>query len=139
YNTEEGIFSFGSYRDPHIKRTLDVYKKACDYIVNGDYTQTDVKEAILQVCSEIDKPETPGPAAMKAFYRDITKLDNDIRQQFKDSLLQLDKKRIKDIAQKYFTMDEAQKGISVISNKANLEKANAQLKEEGRQLNLFKI
>ncbi len=139
YNTEEGIFSFGSYRDPHIKRTLDVYKKACDYIVNGDYTQTDVKEAILQICSEIDKPETPGPAAMKAFYRGITKLDDDIRQQFKNSLLQLDKKRIQDIAQKYFTIDETQKGTSVISNKAALEKTNAQLKKEGRQLNLFKI
>ncbi len=139
YNSEEGIFSFGSYRDPHIKRTLDVYKKACDFIVDGDYSQTDVKEAILQICSEIDKPETPGPAAMKAFYRDIIKLDDDIRQQFKDSLLQLDKRRIQIIAQKYFTMDETQKGTSVISNKANLEKANIQLKEEGRQLNLFKI
>jgi presequence protease len=139
YNSEEGIFSFGSYRDPHINRTLDVYKKACNYIVNGEYTQTDVKEAILQVCSEIDKPETPGPAAMKAFYRDITKLDNNIRQQFKDSLLQLDKKRIKLIAQKYFTIDETQKGVSVISNKTNLEEANLQLKKQGRQLNLFKI
>ena len=139
YNIEEGIFSFGSYRDPHIKRTLDVYKKACDYIVNCDYTQTDVKEAVLQVCSEIDKPETPGPAAMKAFYRDIIKLDDDTRQQFKDSLLLLDKKKIQRIAQRYFTIDENQKGTAVISNKANLEKANIQLKEEGRQLNLFKI
>ncbi len=139
YNSEEGIFSFGSYRDPHIKRTLDVYKKACNFIVDGDYSQTDVNEAVLQVCSEIDKPETPGPAAMKAFYRDIVKLDDDIRQQFKDSLLQLDKRRIQIIAQKYFTIDETQKGTSVISNKSNLEKANIQLKEEGRQLSLFKI
>ncbi len=139
YNSEEGIFSFGSYRDPHIKRTLDVYKKACSYIVNGDYTGTDIKEAILQVCSEIDKPETPGPAAMKAFYRDITKLDNDIRQQFKDALLKLDKKAIQTVAQKYFTIDETCKGTSVISNKANLEKANEQLRKDGRQLSLFKV
>jgi presequence protease len=139
YNSDGGIFSFGSYRDPHIKRTLDVYKKACDYIVNANYTQIDVKEAILQVCSEIDKPETPGPEAIKAFYRDITKIDDPIRKKFKDSLLQLDKKRIKDIAQKYFSIDENLKGISIISSKANLEKANRQLEKEGRQLKLFKI
>ena len=72
-------------------------------------------------------------------HRDITKLSDDIRQQFKDSLLLLDKKKIQRIAQRYFTIDETQKGTSVISNKANLEKANIQLKEEGRQLNLFKI
>lgn len=139
YSSEEGIFSFGSYRDPHIKRTLDVYQKACDFIINGEYTQTDVKEAILQVCSEIDKPETPGPAAMKAFYRDITKLDNEIRRQFKDSLLRLDKKRVQKIAKKYFSMDASLKGTAVISSKASLEEANRQMAEQGKQLNLFKI
>ena len=139
YNSEEGLFSFGSYRDPHIKRTLDVYKNACDFIVSGDYSQTDVKEAILQICSEIDKPETPGPSAMKAFYRDITKLDDTIRQQFKDSLLQLDKKRIRIIAEKYFIIDESLKGTAVISSKKILEQANLQLGAEEKQFNLFKI
>ncbi len=140
YNTEEGIFSFGSYRDPHIKRTLDVYKNACDYIIRGEFSQTDVKEAILQVCSDIDKPETPGPASMKAFYRDITHLTNEIRQHFKDSLLRLDKKRIQEIAKTYFTIEEDQKGISVISSKTLLEKANQALEAENRPpLELFKI
>ena len=137
YNTEEGLFSFGSYRDPHIQRTLDVYKKACDFIISGDFSETDVKEAILQVCSEIDKPETPGPAAMKAFYRDITKLDDTIRRKFKDALLQLNKKRIKDIAETYFSCDDRLKGTAVISSKTNLEQANAGL--SGKPLTLFKI
>jgi hypothetical protein len=137
YNTEEGLFSFGSYRDPHIQRTLEVYKKACDFIISGDYSETDVKEAILQVCSEIDKPETPGPAAMKAFYRDITKLDDTIRRKFKDALLQLNKKRIKGIAETYFSCDDSLKGTAVISSKTNLEQANTGL--SGKPLTLFKI
>ncbi len=132
YNTEEGIFSFGSYRDPHIKRTLDVYADACDFIVGGKFSQTDVKEAILQVCSDIDKPETPGPAAMKAFYRRITKLSDDIRRGFKDALLRLDKKGVQEIAARYFTRDESAKGISVISSKAMLEEANQALEKENR-------
>jgi len=140
YNTEEGIFSFGSYRDPHIKRTLDVYADACDFIVQGKFTETDVKEAILQVCSDIDKPETPGPAAMKAFYRQITKLSNEIRKGFKDALLRLDKKRIQDIAQAYFTRGEADKGIAVISSKPMLVEANQALETENRPpLDLYKI
>jgi len=139
YNTEEGLFSFGSYRDPHIQRTLDVYKNACDFIISGDYSETDVKEAILQVCSEIDKPETPGPAAMKAFYRDITKLDDTIRRNFKDSLLKLNKKRIKQIAKTYFTCDDSLKGTAVISGKAILEEANTKLTGTQKPLTLFKI
>ncbi len=140
YNTEEGIFSFGSYRDPHIKRTLDVFADACDFIRAGKFTETDVKEAILQVCSDIDKPDTPGPAAMKAFYRQITKLSDDIRKGFKDALLGLDKKRIQAIADTYFTRDEADKGIAVISAKPLLEQANQALEAEGRApLKLKKI
>jgi presequence protease len=140
YNSEDGIFSFGSYRDPHITRTLDVYTKACEYIMKGDYTQTDVKEAILQVCSEIDKPETPGPAAMKAFYRDIARLTDDIRRQFKDRLLKLDKKRVQAIACRYFDLSGHSAGISVISSKTALEQANQTLEKAGQApLALYKI
>ena len=136
YNPEEGLFSFASYRDPHIDRTLEVYKKACDFIMQGNFTQTDIKEAILQVCSEIDKPETPGPAAMKAFYRGITKLDDTIRQNFKDALLKLNKQQIIDIAGRYFSVDDDQKGTAVISSQTALEQANTKM---NRPLNLFKI
>jgi presequence protease len=140
YNTEEGIFSFGSYRDPHITRTLDVYTRACEYIMKGDYTQTDVKEAILQVCSDIDKPETPGPAAMKAFYRDIARLTDEIRQRFKDQLLLLDKHRVQTIARRYFELDPRQIGISVISSRSLLDQANQTLEKQGHPpLALFKI
>lgn len=139
YNSEEGIFSFGSYRDPHINRTLDVYKNACDFMLSSDYSQTDIKEAILQVCSEIDKPETPGPAAMKAFYRDITHLTDDIRNQFKDALLGLNKKRIQEISERYFKVDDSQKGTAVIASRPSLEAANEKRKETGRSLTLFKI
>ncbi|MFU8770500.1 MAG: peptidase M16, partial [Desulfotignum sp.] len=140
YNTEEGIFSFGSYRDPHITRTLDVYTRACEYIMKGDYTQTNVKEAILQVCSDIDKPETPGPAAMKAFYRDIARLTDEIRQRFKDQLLLLDKHRVQTIARRYFELDPLQTGISVISSRSLLDQANQTLEKQGHPpLALFKI
>jgi Zn-dependent M16 (insulinase) family peptidase len=140
YNTEEGIFSFGSYRDPHIKRTLDVYEDACNFIAAGKFSATDVKEAILQVCSDIDKPETPGPAAMKAFYRDITKLSDEIRKRFKDALLGLDKAGIQKIAQTYFQGDDRNKGISVISSRSMLDAANQALEAENRPpLELKKI
>jgi len=140
YNTEDGIFSFGSYRDPHIIRTLDVYDRACEYIMKGDYTQTDVKEAILQVCSEIDKPETPGPAAMKAFYRDIARLTDEIRRQFKDQLLHLDKHQVKAIAEKHFDLDGRRAGVSVISSRTELEQANQVLEKAGQPpLALYKI
>ena len=140
YNIEEGIFCFGSYRDPYINRTLDVYKNACKFIAGKGYEQTDIKEAVLQICSEIDKPDTIGPASIKAFYRRITKLSDNTRKKFKDSLLDLDKKKIRYVAEKYFLNAIDNAGTIVISNKENLDKANHEFEKKGQKpLSLFKI
>lgn len=67
YNKEDGLFCLGSYRDPHIAATLKIYDNSSDFIKSGEYNDEDVKEAILQVCSDIDKPDTPANAAKKHF------------------------------------------------------------------------
>lgn len=139
YDSEEGIFSFGSYRDPHITRTMDIYHSACDFITHGSYSENDIKEAVLQVCSDIDKPETPGPASIKAFYRSITGMTDDMRLQFKNRLLEMNKPLVQQIARKYFTIDDSLKGTAVISSKERLEAANITLKKTGSPLTLFSI
>ncbi len=139
YNSGEGIFAFGSYRDPYIRRTLDVYEDACAFIKKGDYTQDDIKEAVLQVCAEIDRPETPGPASIKAFYRDILQLSDEKREKFKKDLLCIDKKAIIEVAEKYFNVKANEKGTAVISGREQLEQANMGLKSGQNPLELFKI
>jgi Zn-dependent M16 (insulinase) family peptidase len=127
YNVEDGLFSFGSYRDPHIVNTLDVYRNAADFIRSGTITEEDVKEAVLQVCSEIDKPDPPGPAARKAFYRQIIGLSDDTRQRHKKTLLTTDRKTVMAVAERYFSDDPSGKAVAVISNRDQLDAANRKL------------
>ncbi len=139
YNAEEGIFSFASYRDPNIRRTLEIFHNACDFIKEGDYTEEDIKEAVLQVCSEIDKSDTPGPSSIKAFYRQLLGLTDDKRRKFKQQLLELNKQSIINAAEKYFTVDESEKGTAVVSSKEALEAANNNLKAGEKKFVLLKI
>jgi Zn-dependent M16 (insulinase) family peptidase len=129
YNPEDGLFCFGSYRDPHIVSTLNVYQKAADFIRSSSYDDEDVKEAILQVCSEIDKPDPPGPAARKAFYRNIMSLSDDMRHQFKSRLLALPGKKVRIAAEKYFGEPFKKHAVAVISGEDQLKAANQQLAE----------
>ena len=137
YSPEDGLFCFGSYRDPHIVGTLKVYDAAADFIRTGNYSAEDVKEAILQVCSEIDKPHPPGPAARKAFYRKIVSLSDEIRSQFKTRLLTLTRRDIKQVAEKYFDIQSAKRAVAVISNEEKLKEANQQLADN--PLKLYQI
>jgi hypothetical protein len=124
YNAEDGLFSFGSYRDPHIMATLAAYSRAADFIRSGNYTEEDVKEAILQTCSEIDKPDPPGPGARKAFFRRIIGLSDETRQRHKEQLLKLNRKAVMAVADRYFNTDPSNKAVAVISNRDRLDAVN---------------
>jgi Zn-dependent M16 (insulinase) family peptidase len=134
YNSEDGLFSFASYRDPHIVATLNTYKNAFEFIRSGNYTSEDIKEAILQVCSEIDKPHPPGPAAKKAFFRKIISLSDDMRQQFKENLLSLTKKQVTQAAEKYFSSSDKNQAVAVISGEDALKTANQKLSGDPLEL-----
>jgi Zn-dependent M16 (insulinase) family peptidase len=136
YDPETGLFSFGSYRDPHIISTLNVYARAADFIKSGSYEPVDIKEAVLQICSEIDKPDPPGPAARRAFYRSILSLSDETRKRFKKELLSLTRDRVVAVAEKYFAPDRME-GVAVISGAPQLEAANEKMTENPLSLNVI--
>ena len=137
YNPEDGLFSFASYRDPRLVATLDVFAAAARFIRKGSFSDDDVNEAILQVCSEIDKPDPPGPAARKAFYRKIISLSDDMRKQFKTRLLNLTRQQVMQAAEKYFNDNEIHQAVAVISGEEKLKAANKKL--GNRALELHRI
>jgi len=129
YNSEDGLFGFASYRDPHIVSTLKVYEKAGEFIMSGTYTDEDIKESILQVCSDIDRPDPPGPSAQKAFYRKLLSLSDESRKQFKQRLLGLTREQVVRVAEKYFDMSGKQQGIAVVSSEEKLKAANEEFSD----------
>jgi len=137
YNPEDGVFCLASYRDPHILRTLSVFNEAADRLTELDFSNEDVKEAILQVCSEIDKPDPPGPAARKAFYRKIIALDDDLRADFKGRLLSLQRGQVLEVVQTYLRNPEIRRSLAVISSEEKLAEANQRV--EGEPLVLKRI
>mgnify|MGYP001135956388 CR=1 FL=1 len=136
FDQHSGMFSLASYRDPHIAATLKVFEGAADFLCSGNFDETDIKEAILQVCSEIDKPDPPGPAARKAFYRRIIALSDELRERFKQRLIGLSRREVMTAAEQYFGGGLNQCSVAVIGSEEKLREANAKLPEP---LALFKI
>jgi Zn-dependent M16 (insulinase) family peptidase len=127
YNPEYGLFSLASYRDPHIVRTLKVYEGALDFLKTAPIGEEDIKEAVLQVCSEIDKPDPPGPAAHKAFLREIVGLTDDVRLAYKQQLLAITRAEVMRVAETYLADLQQRSAAAVIAGQTQLEAANAQL------------
>ncbi|MFP4194233.1 MAG: insulinase family protein [Desulfobacterales bacterium] len=129
YQMESGLFCFASYRDPQIVNTLRVYEASAEFINSGDYDREDVKEAILQTCSDIDRPDPPGPAATKAFYRNLIGLSDELRRNFKKRLLEVTLEQVQAAAAKYFANPGRNSAVAVISSEDQLKSANRKLRD----------
>ena len=58
--SRNGRSSFASYRDPNLKRTLDVYEKSADFLKGFKAGERDMTKYILGTVSDLDFPLTPG-------------------------------------------------------------------------------
>ena len=50
---------FVSYRDPNLKRTIDVYEGVVDYLENFTVSDRDMTKYIIGTISNMDQPMTP--------------------------------------------------------------------------------
>lgn len=130
YSSEEGTFSMGSYRDPHVVKTLSAYDGAARYITGTDYTDEDVKEAILQAAAAIDRPETPAAAARKGFFRELVGLSDDTRKAFKEGLLALNAQKVRAAAARYFPPEADLASVAIISGADRLKGLSGRLDKE---------
>jgi len=129
YDYNEGILYFSSYRDPHIVSTLETFGQAKKFIIEAEYTEIEIKEIIIALSAEIDKPATEVEQAKKAFGRELIGLSDETRKLFKDNLLKVTKDDVARVGEKYLRDNWQDYSVAVISSKEKIEAANKKLGE----------
>lgn len=106
-----GVFSFFSYRDPNSMKTLDVFNRAIDWALDGDYTEDDICEAKLSFFQQNDKPVPPSSRGMKLFFHELT---DDLRQTNRDRIFATMKQDLIDVANTYLAQSGKMTGVSFL-------------------------
>ncbi len=132
YNAEAGIFSMLSYRDPHILRTLQVYDQAIDWAVAGEFPPDSVKEAVLAVFSDLDKPFSPAGTGAQEFANIRQGMTLEMRNRMRQQLLAVDAEALKSVAERYLL--HGQSAVAVLAGEAALQQANEQSGEQQLQI-----
>ena len=83
----------------------------------------------------LDRPDAPGEAAKKSFYRKLVSISDEERNRFKQGVLKLGRQQIMTVAEKYFDKS-APKSVAVISGEEKLKISNEKM---GNPLNLYRI
>jgi Zn-dependent M16 (insulinase) family peptidase len=133
-DSEGGLFSLLSYRDPHLVRTLDVYKNAIEWACQGDFSDEMIKEAILAVFGELDRPLSPGGRGHREFMHQQQGLNLEMRQTLRDRILATTRDDLARAAQTYLSDNWSESAVGVLAGEEMYAAAEDDLNKLGMQI-----
>ncbi len=82
-----GVFTFLSYRDPNVMKTLESFDGAAQFLRNSDISDDEVSKAIVGAIGEIDSYMLPDMKGYISMLRDFTGETDEIRQKSREQIL----------------------------------------------------
>ncbi len=127
YDGFERLFRFGSYADPHIASTLDVFEGAAGHARGADWSQKDVDRAIVATAKTYHRPIRPEQVTRTALTHRQLGLTPELREASYTRILQA---RAGDVKRALLAMLDAGNSVHavcVVSSREKLEAANEQM------------
>ncbi|MEN9939133.1 MAG: hypothetical protein RLZZ387_5712 [Chloroflexota bacterium] len=87
FEPRSGTFTYVSYRDPNLLRTLDVYDQTPDYLRRLQLSETELTRAIIGTISDLDAYQLPDAKGFTSMLRHLTGDDDAYRQRIRDEVL----------------------------------------------------
>ena len=78
---------FVSYRDPNLKRTIDVYEGVVDYLKNFTVNERDMTKYIIGTMSNIDQPMTPATKGERSMNLYMNKVSAEMIREERNQIL----------------------------------------------------
>ncbi len=96
-----GTFYFGSYRDPNIIRTYDIFDQAVRWVTDSEIDKESLKEAILGACGDVDPLESPDIKGRREATNRATGFTREARERFKQRLLHVTEEDLRRVTRAY--------------------------------------
>ena len=87
-----------SYRDPHVGRTYEVYKKIADYLRNFEATELEMTKFIIGAVSEMDTPKPAYTKFLLGLSCTLSHLTNEDLQRERDEVLSTSPETIRELS-----------------------------------------
>jgi Zn-dependent M16 (insulinase) family peptidase len=114
-----GVFSLWSYRDPHLKRTVDIYEGVAEYLEKLDLSDEELTKAIIATIGSLDKPLTPNDKGNRNASMQLAGLTQEDIQHERDEVLSTTVEDLRQFAP-MFREGMKQNNICVFGNEEKL-------------------
>lgn len=127
YNPTSGNFYFYSFRDPHIAKTVKAFEEAIQETLTGNFDESNIDEAKLEMIQVLDAPVSPGARGDLAYSRLREGKTEEVRQAFRDRLLSATSDDIKRAVEKYIIPFYRESILVTFADRELIEKENKKL------------
>ncbi len=114
-----GVSAFYSYRDPHLNRTIDIYRGIAGYLKEFDCSERDMTKYVIGTVSGLDTPLTPRSAGSRSMIAYLTGTTLEDIQKIRDQILDADVEDIRALAP-YMQALEDDTSVCVVGNEEKL-------------------
>ena len=124
YDPLGGNFSFLSYRDPNLVKTLKVYDKAVELASQKRMEAEELQKAIIGTIGSLDEPMDPSSKGYTALIRDFAGFSDKDRQKFRNQVLETSSESLIEAANRYLVPAGESSAVAVYADAERLRKAN---------------
>jgi Zn-dependent M16 (insulinase) family peptidase len=104
-----------SYRDPNLKKTVDIFEKTSDYLRDFHADERTMTKYIIGAVSDMDVPMTPAVKGSRSSSAYLTNLDFEEIQRERDEVLACSQESIRTLAG-YLDAIMSQEAVCVVGN-----------------------
>lgn len=118
-----GNFALGSYRDPNLAKTLDVYSKLPEYVENLTISEDELNKYVIGTMSPLEQPKSAESKGLDALNRLKTGVSRERLVQLKEEILATEPDDFSELAPSLHEVLD-NKTVVVIGNKTQIKAEN---------------
>lgn len=123
FDTHSGVFSFLSYRDPNLLKTLDVYDATGDFLRDLEMDNDTLTKAIIGTIGDVDSYQLPDAKGYSSLLRYLVGITEEERQKRREEILSTSLTNFKEFADAIDAVKN--KGVVVaVASPEDVEAAN---------------
>lgn len=123
FDTHSGVFSFLSYRDPNLLKTLDIYDGTGEYLRQLEMDEDTLTKAIIGTIGDVDSYQLPDAKGYSSLLRYLLGVTEEERQRRREEILSTSLKDFKEFGDAIDAVKD--KGVVVaVASADDIEAAN---------------
>ncbi|KAG9451388.1 hypothetical protein H6P81_011353 [Aristolochia fimbriata] len=115
FDTHSGVFSYLSYRDPNLLKTLEVYDGTAEFLRNLEIDEDTLTKAIIGTIGDVDSYQLPDAKGYSSLLRYLLGITEEERQTRREEILSTSLKDFKEFADAIETIKDNGVVVAVAS------------------------